>query len=83
METDHSPVLAKCRVKFKRKNTKRQITKCVNLNALRKQLTKSAFCTKLQSMLQDDVHTGDLEGMTEQIYGAVWVAAVDTLPKIH
>ena len=61
---------------------KRKITKHVNLDALREQLTKSVFCTKLQSMLQEDTHTDNLEGMAEQMYSTLWVPAADTLPKI-
>ena len=77
METDHSLVLAKPQGKFK--NTKRKITKHVNLDALRGHPTKSAFHTMLQSMLQQNAYTNDLEGMTEQVYSAVLVAAADTL----
>ena len=34
-------------------------------------------------MLPEDTDTGNLEGMTEQMYSAVQVAAADSLPKIH
>ena len=54
----------------------------MNVDTLREQLTKLTFCMKLQSMLQEDAHTDDLEGITEQMYSAVQVAATDPLPKI-